>query len=229
MPVSMNAEREALAGLLKKYEVPFSDADLDVSIPLQPWRCRRKYVELAKLLASNTLEHPCLLRFCRLSHADTSLEELLYREFDLAEFISGHRIVALHAAFTEGRSGSVIIKLDNGVIGSVEVGNQLPAGENEVDRHEIVARRGVASDIAVDTQIPQQSIYLMTGDGAEFFTDTDAELFGLDIEQTDRVRARFAFLKDRSSADRHIAQDAHLKAAVAAALESNDTQKKIVL
>ena len=225
----MNAEREALAGLLEKYEVPFGDADLDVAIPLQPWRCRRKYVELAKLLTSNTLEHPCLLRFCRLSHADTSLEESLYREFDLAEFISGHRIVALHAAFTEGRSGSVIVKLDNGVIGSVEVGNQLPAGENEVDRHEIVARRGVASDIAVDTQIPQQSIYLMTGDGAEFFTDTDAELFGLDIEQTDRVRARFAFLKNRSSADRHIAQDAHLKAAVAAALESNDTQKKIVL
>ena len=137
--------------------------------------------------------------------------------------------MALHAAFTEGRSGSVIVKLDNGVIGSIEVGNQLPAGENEVDRHEIVARRGVASDIAVDTQIPQQSIYLMTGEGPEFFTDTDAELFGLDIDRTDRVRARFAFLKDRSSADRHIAQDAHLKAAVAAALESNDTQKKIEL
>ena len=225
----MNSEKEALAGLLKKYEVPFGEADLDVSIPLQPWRCRRKYVELAKLIASNTLEHSCLLRFCRLSHADISLEELLYREFDLAEFISGHRIVALHAAFTEGRSGSVIVKLDNGVIGSIEVGNQLPAGENEVDRHEIVARRGVASDIAVDTQIPQQSIYLMREGGSDVFTDTDAELYGLDIEQTDRVRARFAFLKDRSSAERHIAQDAHLKAAVSAALKSNDTHKKIEL
>ena len=229
MPVSMNNEREALAGLLKKYEVPFTDADLEVSVPLQPWRCRRKYIELAKLLSTETLEHPCLLRFCRLSHPDISLEELLYREFDLAEFISGHRITALHAAFTDGRSGSVIIKLDNGIIGSIEVGNLLPDGENEVDRHEIVARRGVASDIAVDTQIPQQSIYLMTREGSECFTDTDSELFGLDNDRTDLVRARFAFVKDRSKAEWHVAQDKHLKAAVSAALESNNTKKKIVL
>ncbi|MBO4571926.1 MAG: hypothetical protein J5699_08385 [Bacteroidales bacterium] len=225
----MNTEREALAGLLKKYEVPFTDADLEVSVPLQPWRCRRKYIELKKLLSGETLEHPCLLRSCRLSHPDTSLEELLYREFDLAEFISGHRITALHAAFTDGRSGSVIIKLDNGIIGSIEVGNLLPDGENEVDRHEIVARRGVASDIAVDTQIPQQSIYLMTREGSECFTDTDSELFGLDNDRTDLVRARFAFIKDRSQAEWHVAQDKHLKAAVAAAMESNNTQKKIVL
>ena len=225
----MKSEKEALEGLLKKYGVPFSPEDLEAELPLQPWRCGRKYIELEKLVSSGTLEHPCLLRFCHLTDGKTSLEELLYREFDLAEFISGQRIVALHATFTGGRSGNVIITMDNGVIGSVEVGNLLPEGQSEVDRHEIIARRGVGSDIVVDTQIPQQSIYLMTEDSPAVFKDTDSELYGLDDKPVERVRARFAFVKDRGSAEWHSGQDAHIRNAVKAALESNETHKKIAL
>lgn len=225
----MASEKQALEDLLKKYDVPFTIDDLDCDLPLQPWRCNRKYVELEKMVSSRTLEDPCLLRFCHLSHASTSLEELLYREFDLAEFISGHKITALHAAFTDGRSGSVIIRLEGGIIGSVEVGNLLPETEKEVDRHEIIARRGVGSDIVVDTQIPQQSIYLMTEDGRGSFKDTDSELYGLEEKQIERVRAMFAFLQDRSTADAHAAQDEHIRKAVRAAIESNETQKKITL
>ena len=90
----MRSEKESLKGLLKKYEVEYSDTDLDVEYALQPWRCNRKYVELAKMVSSGTLENPCLLRFCHLTGEGTPLEELLYREFDLAEFISGKKIVA---------------------------------------------------------------------------------------------------------------------------------------
>ena len=225
----MRTEREALMSLLNKYSVPFCIADLDMNLPIQPWRCNRKYVELEKLVSSNTLENPCLLRFCHLTDANTSLADLLYREFDLAEFITGHKIVALHAALTNGRSGNVIITMDNGVVGSVEVGNLLPEGESEVDRHEIVAQRGVGSDIAVDTQIPQQSIYLMTQNGSETYKDTDSELYGLNDKQIENIRARFAFLADKTKKQWHLAQDAHILAVVKAAFESNETHKKITL
>lgn len=225
----MKSEKEALEGLLKKYKVQYSDADLDEELALQPWRCNRKYVELSKMVSTKTLEHPCLLRFCHLTGEGTPLDELLYREFDLAEFISGHIIVALHATITDNRSGSVIIKLDNEIIGSVEVSNFLPEGQSEVDRHEIIARRGVGSDIVVDTQIPQQSIYLMTKDAPAVFKDTDSELFGLDDKQIERVRAKFGFLKNRSAAEWHTSQDVHIRKVVKAALESNETHKKIVL
>lgn len=224
----MRTEKEALVSLLTKYSVPFCEADLEDTTPLQPWRCNRKYVELGKMISSDTLQHPCLLRFCHLTDANTALTDLLYREFDLAEFITGHKIVALHAVFTNNRSGSVIIKLDNGVIGSVEIGNLLPEGKPEVDRHEIIAQRGVGSDIVVDTQIPQQSIYLMTEE-PEAYKDTDSELYGLDDKQIERVRARFAYLMDKSTEAWHNEQHAHLVAAVNAALESNETHKKIAL
>lgn len=225
----MRTEKEALVGLLDKYSVPYCEADLDIDLPLQPWRCNRKYIELEKMISSGTLENPCLLRFCHLTDARTELRDILYREFDLAEFVTGHKIVAVHAVFTHNRSGSVIIKLDNGVIGSVEVSNQLPETQTEVDRHEIVAQRGVASDIVVDTQIPQQSIYLMTQESPKVFTDTDGELYGLDDKQIERVRSRFAFLKDRTTEEWHIEQDAHIIAAVNAAMISNETHKKIIL
>lgn len=150
----MKDEKEALASLLNKYGIAYKEEDLETSVPLQPWRCNRKYQELKNMVSSGTLEQPCLLRFCHLTDSNTSLEEMLYREFDLAEFILGEQIAALHAAFTDNRAGSVIIRMKSGIVGSVEVGNQLPGGSPEVDRHEIIARRGVGSDIVVDTQIP---------------------------------------------------------------------------
>jgi len=56
----------------------------------------------------------------------------------------------------------------------------LPVGTAMIDRHELIAGRGVACDRVVDTQVPQDSIYALTGDGERRYTDTDAELFGLE-------------------------------------------------
>lgn len=228
MPVVMKDKKSALVSLLDKYAVAYTECQLEDERPVQPWRCNRKYMELQKLVESKSVEQPCLLRFCHLTDAETSFEDLLYREFDLCEFISGHKIVALHAAFTDG-CGSVIVRMDNGIIGSVEVGNNLPSGTPEVDRHEIVARRGVASDIAVDTQIPQHSIYLYTDNGPQTYKDIDTELFGLSEKDIDAVRAKFSLLSGKSTVEEHEAQDLHLKAAVAAALESNEKHMKIEL
>ena len=222
-------EREALDKLVSKYEVPCTAEDLAEDIPLQQWRAARKYNELRNLISSNTVEHPCLLRFCHLTGTGTPLKEIIYREFDLCEFITGHKLTALHATFTDDCSGNIIVKLDNGVIGSVEIGNRLPEGTPEVDRHEIIGRRGVASDIVVDTQIPQQSIFLYTNEGGKSYTDTDSELFGLSASEIENVRAKFEYLKDKSTREWHIAQDKRMKDAVAAAMESNETHKKIEL
>ena len=124
--------------------------------------------------------------------------------------------------------------MDNKVAEKLQGGSQETKWDalksvKELTPDEIIARRGVGSDIVVDTQIPQQSIYLMTEDGSESFKDTDSELYGLNDRQIESVRARFAFLKDRSTESWHLEQDAHLAAAVKAAFESNETHKKIAL
>ncbi len=217
----------ALQGLLDKYDVAF-DANA-LQTPLQQWRCNRRFAELHKLVDGNTIENVCLLRFSHMTDGKTPLSDTLYREFDLCEFIGHGKITSLNAVFTNGRTGNVIVKLDNGVIGSVEVGNLLPSGKSDLERHEIVARRGVANDLPMDVQIPLQSIYTYTEDGEAGYRDVDFELYGFGEEEISEIRAEFEFCKNPSAKADHEAQDQHLKAVVAAAFESDKDHKKVAL
>ncbi len=236
----MNKIQKALQGLLKKYDILFNP-DLNMlpgwmfihqeigekDIPLQCWRSNRKFVELHKLTLENVVEHVCMLRFCRMTDSKRNLASLLYQEFDLCEFIGLGKIISLHAVFSNDRGGNVIVKLDNGVICSVEISNEVPVGCSIVERHEIIARRGVASDIVVDTQIPQQSIYTYTKQGNDIYKDIDNELFGLKECEIEQVRASFDLLKDISLKEQCLQQHKHLLKLVDYAFLSDRESRKI--
>jgi len=85
----------------------------------------------------------------------------------------------------------MVAKLENGVVCTIEVAATLPATASPIDKHEIIARRGVACDRAVDTQVPQHSVYVFSEKGEEAYTDTDYELYGLSEEDTAVVRQAF--------------------------------------
>jgi hypothetical protein len=82
----------------------------------------------------------------------------------------------------------------------------LPDGAEIIDRHEIIARRGVASDRVVDTQVPQSSIYTYTAEKETRFTDTDAEIFGLSQDDVNIVRAAFKVLETPELAEKWLLQ-----------------------
>ena len=164
-------------------------------VPLFPWRHQRRFVELKRLIDEKTISPLLMCRFsCLTDGEQMPLPAILYREFDLIEWLSGTPIVGLHASLTDGRAANVIVRLGDGAIGSVEAGTTLPAGTAMQDRHELIARRGVASDRVVDTQVGQSSIYAWTADGQQQHTDVDAELFGLDAEQVALVRSAYEAL-----------------------------------
>ena len=119
-------------------------------------------------------------------------------------------------AAASGAAINVLAKLANDVNVSVEVGAGLPKGEAGYDRHEIIARRGVACDQTVDTHTPHASIRVSNADGMTEYTDVDTELFGLSYEEIWNVRAAFALLQGR--ADAKIWKAAWAKATKAAAL-----------
>jgi len=194
---------------------------------LLPWRVERRFTELKNIVVNNTLEGVSTLRFCAISPANSlSLDQLLYREFDLCEYLGGAEIKSLFAVCNGRKAANVIVKLANGVSGSVECSVMLPPGAEEIDRHEIIARRGVASDRAVDTQIPQSSIYAFTGKGEKRFTDTDSELFGFAPQAVNFVRSAFAVLSDPKTGKTWNRQHERLLKIVAAAKESDKTGKQ---
>jgi hypothetical protein len=237
----MNKIDVALNGLLQKYDVkPDNTLNLlpgwnfigkklqNGDLPLLTWRVNRKFTELQKIVSAGVVEDVSMLRFSCFGSSDKwSLETLMYKEFDLCEFLTGGKIISLHATLSDNLAGNVIIKMDNGIIGSVEVGTQLPPRHSLIDRHEIIARRGVASDLVVDTQIPQSSIYTYTNQDIETYKDVDNELFGFDELEVEHIRSAFEVMKNPGIAPELILQHNHLSMLVMAAFESDRDNKKI--
>ena len=243
---------EALSGLLKKYNVR-EPRDLRLSssgssnelsllpgwmwvntsleenqIPLLTWRLKRKFLELKKIVEDATIENLCMLRFsCMGNSVEWDWNSLLYREMDLCEFIGDGKIISLKAVINDGQAGNVILRLDNNILCSVEISTRMPAGSDLADRHEIIARRGVASDLVVDTMIPQHSIYSFTANGENRYRDVDMELYGFDEEKVDHVRSAFQVLKQPELVQQWQVQHNRLVHFMNSVLISDKEQRKI--
>ena len=172
------------------HQLRFADGS---SVSLLPWRVERRFTELRKIIDSGTLEDISTFRFASFK-ADKDLRMLLASELDLLAFLSGSSVTTLFATGDGVRVCNVIVRLANGMSACLECGTLLPSGSAPMDRHEVIARRGVASDRVVDTQVPQSSIYLFREEGVSTFTDVDNELFGLPDESIWLVRAAAALL-----------------------------------
>jgi len=193
---------------------------------LLPWRVERRFFELKKMMNEGTLEGISTLRFASMTSSGC-LCKLLVKELDLAVWLTGKKITSVFAVCGGDKAANVIAKLEAGLNVSVECGTGLPEGADPIDRHEIIASRGVASDRVVDTQIPQASVYLFTNAGEKKFTDTDEELFGLCDEDILLVRAAFAVLSHPEYSDEwnNAFADAEQKAS---AVFESDKQKKVI-
>mgnify|MGYP000921599578 FL=1 len=246
----------ALAGLLDKYSVQppgpwrlltapeptaagtltllsgvaLTDASLpEHVVPLQAWRCERRFVELKRIVDERTIDPVVMARFACLVHGTTAdLAAVLYRELDLAEWILGAPLQTVSAHMAGGRQANLMVRLASGVLCGIEAGTSLPAGSPCQDRHELIARRGVACDRVVDTQVAQSSIYVF-GPQAQQFTDVDAELFGLSIDEVALVRSAYEVLARPELAPAARQQHARLRRLVETALASDRSRKRLTV
>ena len=207
-----------------KGEITIKDGHCYVgATPLLPGRMERKIVELNKMTENGTLEGVSTLRFASFApgggRGATALPAMLAKELDLAAYLGASDVTRVMAV-ASGNAINVLAKLANDVNVSVEVGAGLPKAATSAalpyDRHEIIAKRGVACDQTVDTHTPHASIRVSNAKGMEEFTDVDTELFGLTYEEIWNVRAAFALLQGRASAK--VWKAAWAKATKAAAL-----------
>ena len=198
--------QEKLELLLNKYQVA-SDAKISADgrsvriggevYPLLSHRFERRFVELRRMLHDGTVSGVSAIRCGNVGTSEKSLDELILRELDVCRFLSGREIVSIAAFGRDGRAENLIAVLDNDVVCSIEVANTLPAGAQTIDKHEVISARGLVCDRVVDTQIPQNSIYLYADENIAY-TDVDFELYGLDADKAASVRAAFALAKDES-------------------------------
>lgn len=159
-------------------------------VPLLHWRNKRRYVELKNLLLNKMIENPLAMRIHHIvpkGEFDCSLLNIIAYETDLAEFITGQSVDRIFADFSGKEYTNCIASTNGNIKVSMELGFS-PEGSEPVLLHEIVARTGIASDVAVDTQTQQYPIYVFKGSKVEHYTDIDNELYGLDNTQADCIR-----------------------------------------
>lgn len=198
------------------------------AVPLLPWRSERRFIELKRLVEGQVVTPVCMARFaCQTDGSSLDLAAILYREFDLAEWTLNSQLTTVTASIT-GPVANVIVRLANGVVCGVEAGAALPAGSVMMDRHELIAQRGVACDRVVDSQVPQDSVYAFTADGTRRYTDTDAELFGLEPDEVLLVRAAYDTLLHGERAEALRQQHRRLAALVRLAFESDRRRERLV-
>ena len=227
--------QERLNMLLKKYGVDACavlNGDLSVSVdgtktPLLPWRYERRFEELKKLVDSKTVDGISVFRIISIGHKTDDMEALLTRELDVCRFVLGTEIKEVFA-IGNGAALNVSLKLENGVVCTIELATTLPENEERISKHEIITARGIACDMNVDTQAMQSSVYIY-GERNARYTDVDYELFGLDIVGVSTVRAAFAAARDASVRALFAEQSSILAKLVATVKESAKTLDNVIL
>lgn len=234
----MKTLNEGISFLLDKYAV---DKKVEVESlesvviegerhALLPWRWERRIVELKNLAqgtaASGKLEGISVMRVAHIDKKTSDLWSVLRRELDICEFVIGSEAAEIFAIQNLEKAMNVIMKLKNGVVCTIELATTLSEDAKVIDKHEIIAQKGVACDRVVDTQVPQSSIYLFTDDEKAEFQDVDAELYGLSIDEIAVVRQSFDMAANAYHLD---SQAAHLDCLIAAAQQSEKELQNVIL
>lgn len=227
----MKKLQEKLEFLLAKYDVA-TKAELvsgkealvaGKKVRLLPWRAERRFIEMRNLVMQGRLTGLSTVRITHITKRGTDLYELLWREADVFEYISGEKIAEIFAVENGGVALNAIAKSENGIVCSFELSATLPETQAPIDKHEMIAVSGNVCDRVVDTQVPQSSIYVF-GDTNTTFTDVDAELFGLNIDECAIVRHTFDIAQNGTETE---AAASHIDAVVKAARFAIETVDNI--
>ena len=195
-------------------------------VPILSHRSERRFIELKNIAQGGTLSGISVMRVARIIDKKASLDDALYRELDLCQWILGRKIKTV-MGMKNGNVLNVIAKCEDDIVCTIEISATLGKGVKPIDKHEIISQHGIACDVVVDAQLKQDSIYVY-GKNEKKFTDVDFELFGLSIDEIAVVRAAFAVAQNKN-ADEMISADKELNALVKAVNVSCDTCERVVL
>jgi len=226
--------QKGLNYLLQKYSVS-ADAVLSAdgktvtingdTYPLLPWESERRIVELRNLVVLGRVGNMCTYRIGHTAKRGTDLDTLLYREIGILEFTVNSRVKEIFAIAGEN-TRNCIAETENGCVCTIELGATLDETAVDIDKHEIITDNGVACDRVVDTQVPQNSIYVF-GKQDAVYQDTDAELFGYSELEINTIRNAFLLAKDEAARAAAKGKHEHITAVVAAAQQSLDTLENV--
>ncbi len=195
------------------------------AVPTLPWESERRIIELRNLVVTGRVGNMCTYRIGHTAKKGADLFALLAREIGILEFTVDSKVKEIFA-ISGNQTMNCIAETENGCVCTIELGATLSEGEADIDKHEIITDNGVACDRVVDTQVPQNSIYVFGTEKANYL-DTDAELYGYGEGEINTIRNAFALAKSADVRAHNQAKYKHIEAVVAAAKQSLATMENI--
>ena len=197
------------------------------AVPVLPWESERRIIELRNLVVTGRLGNMCTYRIGHNAKKGTDLFEILAREVGILEFTVNSLAKEIFA-IAGANTMNCIVETENGCICTIELGATLEEGQRDIDKHEIITDNGVGCDRVVDTQMPQESIYVY-GKNNQRFMDTDAELYGYTEIQINTIRNAFALAKSQELCKANTAKWAHIQKVVEGAKKSLEILENVMV
>lgn len=191
-------------------------------IPVFYWRHEPKIMGL-RIYGQKNVQENCTLNAYSFAGKDETIEELLFREMDLAEYILGAKVVKV-TAVRNGDACNIIGVTELGTCVNLEIGTTMAPGSTNQCQHRLITKRGMANDRVVDTQVVQESVYVYDNRSTTPTTYSDLDLYLYGLRTTDILKVSFAFsiLTERQNVEELILQAKHLNQVVKAVQESVD-------
>ena len=185
-----------------------------------PLLSMRADLQIASLIEFGEIGGNSALNAHAFASSDMTMEQLMYREFDIAEAVLHSEIVRV-MAYVNGGAANVIASMADGTCANLELGNTLAVGARHQTLHRIITNHGMANDRALDCQTNVSQITLFGADGnVRGFDDDEYYLWGLSEDEVRAVFAIHAIIVGALDASDYDRIDARHRAAVNAAMES---------
>jgi len=160
------------------------------------------------------------------SGSDVSLERLIYREFDIAEFILNSRIKKI-TAFVNRHAANIIAIMENGTAANIDLGNTMQPGMHNQCQHRLITNHGMANDLGVTDMTVQHQLYVYGQNGVQVYDDDEYYLYGLDEDEVAKVLTVHAVITGQVDWRQWADNDARYRRLIAAVFESDRLGKPV--
>lgn len=134
----------------------------------------------------NTPEENSALNVYAFAGSDVSLDQLIYRELNIAEFIL-HSKVKKIMAFVNQKAANIIAVMENDTTANIDLGNTMAPGSPMQCQHRLITKHGMANDLSVTDMTVQHQVYIFGENGTSVYDDDEYYLYGLNEKEVETV------------------------------------------
>lgn len=176
----------------------------------------------------NKTEENSALNVYAFTGSDVSLDQLIYRELCIAEFILHSKIRKI-TAFVNENAANIIAVMEDSTTANMDLGNTMAPGSHIQCQHRLITKHGMANDLSVTDMTVQHQVYVFSQEGTAVYDDDEYYLYGLNEEEVETVLTIHGIFTGHISCDGWEEDHERYLKMIEAVHESARTGKSVVL